>query len=298
MRDSEKNRIVRVPFATYLRRYVEYRYLRSMGHRVRRQNLARMAVIAHDEIGDWILIDGRYEADLLRGITEWLIPAWIPDHGKKLALDIGANIGNHALAFSPLFARVLAFEPNPVALHLLRANIELNQRENIEVLPFGLGRADETHKFHTVHGNLGASRFAASGNASLRIRQGDRFMLEERHQEPVGLMKIDVEGMEPQVLEGLRGTIDAHKPAVLFEVANKDALKLSKEILAGCGYRHFFTLEQRPTAARFAVSKLFKRMAYGADLFLVALEEGDANWHSLIVAAPPFVDASYLTPST
>ena len=269
---------------------MEYHYLRSVGHRVRRQNLPRMAVIAHDEIGAYIVTDGRYEVDLLQGITEWLIPAWIPDHGEKLALDVGANIGNHALAFSPLFARVLAFEPNPVALHLLRANIELNQRENIEVVPFGLGRADETHKFHTVHGNLGASRFAMSGDASLQIRQGDRFMLQERYQEPVGLIKIDVEGMEPQVLEGLTATLDAHKPVVLFEVSNQGALELSKAILARCGYRHFFTLERRRTAGRSAVSKLFKRILYGADLFLVALEEGDANWHSLIVAAPPCVD--------
>lgn len=289
----ESKRVVRVPLTTYLRRYVEYHYLRSVGHRVRRQNLPRMAVIAHDEIGAYIVTDGRYEVDLLKGITEWLIPAWIPDHGKKLALDIGANIGNHALAFSPLFARVLAFEPNPIALHLLRANIELNQRENIEVAPFGLGRADETHKFHTVYGNLGASRFVPSGGVSLQIRQGDRFMLEVSQQLPVGLIKIDVEGMEPQVLEGLTATIDAHKPVVLFEVMNEDALKLSKELLARCGYRRFFTLEKRRTAGRSAVSKLFKRISYGADLFLVALEGGDANWHSLIVAAPPSIDAGY-----
>jgi FkbM family methyltransferase len=290
MRDSK--RIVRVPLTTYLRRYVEYHYLRSVGHRVRRQNLPRMAVIAHDEIGAYVVTDGRYEVDLLKGITEWLIPAWIPDHRRKLALDIGANIGNHALAFSPLFARVLAFEPNPIALHLLRANIELNQRENIEVVPFGLGRADETHRFQTVHGNLGASRFTPSGGASLQIRQGDRFILEEGRQVPVGLIKIDVEGMEPQVLEGLTTTIDAHKPVVLFEVMSADALTLSREILASCGYRHFFTLEKRRTAGRSAVSKLFKRISYGADLFLVSLEQGDANWHSLIAAAPPSVDAS------
>lgn len=290
MRDS-KRRIVRVPLTRYLRRYAEYHYLRSVGHRVRRQNLPRMAVIAHDEIGAYIVTDGRYEVDLLQGLTEWLIPAWVPDHGKKLALDVGANIGNHALAFSPLFARVLAFEPNPVALHLLRANIELNQRENIEVVPFGLGRADETHNFHTVHGNLGASRFATSGDASLQIRHGDRFMLQENHREQVGLIKIDVEGMEPEVLEGLAATIDTHKPVVLFEVMNEDALELSKAVLAGCGYRRFFTLERRRTAGRSAVAKLFKRMIYGADLFLTALEERDANWHSLIVAAPPSVDA-------
>ena len=40
---------------------MEYHYLRSVGHRVRRQNLPRMAVIAHDEIGAYIVTDGRYE---------------------------------------------------------------------------------------------------------------------------------------------------------------------------------------------------------------------------------------------
>lgn len=290
MRGSK--RVVRVPLTAYLRRYVEYHYLRSVGHRVRRQNLPRMAVVAHDEIGAYVVTDGRYEVDLLKGITEWLVPSWIPDHRSKLVLDIGANIGNHALAFSPLFAHVLAFEPNPIALHLLRANIELNQRQNIEVVPFGLGRADETHRFQTVHGNLGASRFDPCGGVSLQIRQGDRFMLEEGRHAPVGLIKIDVEGMEPQVLEGLTATITAHEPVVLFEVMNEDALKLSKDILASCGYRDFFTLERRRTAGTSAVSKLFKRISYGADLFLMALEEEDANWHSLIVAAPRRVNAS------
>lgn len=58
-------------------------------------------------------------------------------------VDVGANIGNHAVYFGqlPNCTKVLAFEPNPASLRLLRINVLLNYLdEKIEVHPFALGK--------------------------------------------------------------------------------------------------------------------------------------------------------------
>ena len=60
-------------------------------------------------------------------------------------IDVGANIGNHAVYFGqlPNCSKVLAFEPNPASLRLLKINVLLNHLdEKIEVHPYALGQSD------------------------------------------------------------------------------------------------------------------------------------------------------------
>jgi hypothetical protein len=57
-------------------------------------------------------------------------------------LDIGGNIGNHAVALADLFGRVDTFEPHPVLFKVLDANIAVNAIRNITAHNFGLGNED------------------------------------------------------------------------------------------------------------------------------------------------------------
>ena len=93
-------RVSRVRRTSHLRSFLGDIIVQRMGERARRLQLPRMAIFAHDEIGDWVVIDGRYEADILDAITGWLVPRALPEHRLMTALDIGANIGNHTLAFA------------------------------------------------------------------------------------------------------------------------------------------------------------------------------------------------------
>jgi hypothetical protein len=101
-------------------------FVNSYNHNVARQNLKahpQLAVFAFDHIGLRINLDGRHEKrtlDLIRNYLESVISGM----DRTAALDIGANIGNHSVYFSDLFAEVYAFEPNPRTFSLLKFNSE------------------------------------------------------------------------------------------------------------------------------------------------------------------------------
>lgn len=63
----------------------------------------------------------------------------------------------------------------------------------------------------------------------------------------IGLIKIDVEGLEPKVINGLRKTIATHKPIVAWEAFSKESVDQSKEILQDLGVRYFYHLKKHST---------------------------------------------------
>ncbi len=137
--------------------------------------------------------------------------------GRTL-LDVGANIGNHALYLSRNFDTVHCFEPNPIALSRLRDNVALN-KSNIIIHEVGLGTKDDNLPFYPAPGdNLGGGGFKPNGvsTAVLPIRRGDTY-LSSKDITNIDFIKIDVEGFEPDVLEGLAQTILHDRPVIVFE---------------------------------------------------------------------------------
>jgi FkbM family methyltransferase len=139
--------------------------------------------------------------------------------------DVGANVGNHTL-FACLFmaaARVIAFEPNPPAMALLRANVALNglsARVDLTHLGWGLSDAEGAgFSAVTKRANLGATRLVADGRGGLSVRTGDAMLAGQ----PVDFIKLDIEGMEMQALRGLQATIANHRPPVFLELDHINA---------------------------------------------------------------------------
>ena len=280
----------RVSRATYLRRLVLEQYvLRRLGRSARRRALPRIAVVAHDHIGDSIVIDGRYEGDILDVITEWFLPHAVPRHEAMLALDIGANIGNHTLAFAPRFAAVHAFEPNPVALHLLRANVEMNGFANVEIHAVGLGREDARLAYAPLADNLGGGRFLDRGGDAhptreFEVRNGDAFWRQCADPRRIGLVKVDVEGMESRVFEGLASVLREHRPMVLFEALTAAACEESTAVLRVLGYTQFFTVERREFGTLPTALRVILRLIRGADVLVRRLEDPPGGSHGMVVA--------------
>lgn len=279
----------RVSRRKHLCRHVAGYVVRRLGRAARRRNLPRLAVIAHDQIGDSVVIDGRYETDVLDAIAEWLLPRAVPDHRTAIALDVGANIGNHALAFAPLFAKVLAFEPNPIALHLLRANVELNAVSNIEIYACGLGHADGQFRYALVPDNLGGGRFlsdrALSSNGPMfDVRNGDALLSRREEGQRIGLVKVDVEGMEDSVFQGLSKTLREHKPVVLFEALTPEACVNNTNALRVLGYTHFFAVERRDSCLPLASLRMALRLIRGADVLVTPLAPSSRGAHGMLVA--------------
>ena len=135
------------------------------------------------------------------------------------AIDIGSNIGNHALYFTTRLraARVVVVEPNPLALAPLVANVVINGLGDvIDMGALGVGLSDRSAGgyFMGRHDrNLGATKMKPEGG-DLQVHRGDDLFADERPD----LIKIDVEGMEMQVLAGLSETIARNRPVILIEV--------------------------------------------------------------------------------
>ena len=136
-------------------------------------------------------------------------------------VDIGANIGNHAVFFAKRMraARVIVFEPNPLSLAPLMANIVLNRLERVIVTDhLGLGLSDHAGDGYGMgrqDRNLGATPLRA-GAGEIAVETGDRLLADETPD----FIKLDVEGMEMQVLAGLQATIARARPRMLIEVGD------------------------------------------------------------------------------
>lgn len=139
-----------------------------------------------------------------------------------IALDVGANVGHYALAMAMHAKTVHAFEPDDDCYRRLTQNIEA-ARANVITYHCGLSDRDEHLSFiPPSDNNRGNGRFCSNGPVSHQVWHGDRF-LAGRGVLSVDFIKIDVEGMEKQVLDGLKSTIERCRPIVLCEVSNGTA---------------------------------------------------------------------------
>lgn len=138
----------------------------------------------------------------------------------QIVLDVGANIGAHTVLFAQLagpMGRVYAFEPQRLIFQQLCANIALNTLSNVYCYQMGLS----SHPCNMVVppidynklGNFGLVSLTEDGvGESVPINTIDSFQLAACH-----FIKIDVEGMEKEVLSGATQTIKKFRPIIYAE---------------------------------------------------------------------------------
>ena len=254
----------------------------------------RMAIYANDWIGININIYGIYEKEELEILLDIFSILQIDTKSTK-AVDVGANIGNHSLYFAKFFHKVLAFEPNPNTYKLLEYNA--SYADNVETFNFGFGKKNKTANLYEDATNFGGSStiYKHEGEAlSIDIRKLDDVELDLSD---VALLKIDVEGMEFDVLSGGRKFIESNEPVIAFEqhVADFDENNetLSIRLLRSLGYQICWL--ERPGNA---LPWFFRRIRNVAELFIpigsttriVTGEMVPKKLHLMLVAIPPKYD--------
>lgn len=176
-----------------------------------------LTAFTDDHITTKIQRDGLYEKDNVLLFLKLLSSLHNP-----VVLDIGANIGNHSLAFATQAARVIAFEPIPDIFNVLEQNITTNQLKNIAAHQIALSNRRGHEVMHRVHsGNAGASSFDQktahdTTPITVELERGDDFLL-ARGIDHVDFIKLDVEAHEAFVLDGLRETINRDLPIITME---------------------------------------------------------------------------------
>ncbi len=143
-------------------------------------------------------------------------------------LDVGANIGYTALTLaSNNDLPVVAFEPDPYNFSVLKKNCALNRQLKVNPVNLGLGSQKDRLKLAVVTpDNLGGNRISASAGKDFNlvdITTIDYYCSESAITD-VGLIKIDVEGFEMEVLKGAVRTLTENRPSLFIEV-NDNNLK-------------------------------------------------------------------------
>lgn len=145
------------------------------------------------------------------------------------ALDVGACFGFYSVPLGitarALGARVIAFEPLRANLPFLQNNLDANGLCGVvRVAPVGLGRERGMVRIGTESGGAGNAAVEAAGSPDpiaveeIRLERLDDLPLPEaRGGARCSLIKMDVEGFEPEVLAGAEVFIQRHRPAVLGE---------------------------------------------------------------------------------
>ena len=161
-----------------------------------------------------------------------------------VALDCGANIGVHTVEWARAmhgWGSVIAFEAQERVYYALAGNIALNNCLNATARLAALGAAPGTLRIPAPN-YLVPSSF---GSLELRRREGTEYIgqdidYSESAGQPVEMvsidslalprvdfLKIDVEGMEMQVIGGLSRTIAACRPPIFVEVEHENLPALS-----------------------------------------------------------------------
>ena len=263
----------------------------------------RFWVRTDDYIGTEIFLLGIYEESLVAALQRLL-------RGMRregaVFLDVGANVGNHTVALAGDFDRVIAVEPNPEVFAALELNVRTNARAEVVALNCGLAGEPGELPFEIVQGHLGASGFAAGSAADppsragaaidrvvLPVRTGDDVVTEHlRAGEHLAFVKIDVEGLEAEVLDGLRAAIRQHLPVVGFEFNGEIAGDwfTGHEVLVAYTFHEFAfggSLEPLNRLRNRTAIKLAELLVGHHKHRLVPLERAAGRHHPLIIALPP-----------
>lgn len=166
------------------------------------------------------------------------------------------NIGTHTLALARLVGergRVHAFEPQRIVFQNLCANMALNSIENVECHHAGAGAEDGFVRIpdirYDLSGNFGGMdvRQFKDGH-KVRMVRLDGFLDLAR----LNLLKIDVEGMEQEVIRGARELIGRCKPALYVENNSGESSKGLIELIWSLDYQLFWHLPPLFNPANFA----------------------------------------------
>ncbi len=201
-----------------------------------------------DLIARVILETGSWDEDTWLAMAQHLTPG-------ATFVDIGAHDGYCSLKAARVVGpsgRVIAVEPNPEMLTILRKNIEASQAKDILVVPMACADKEGTLTLFAASQSNTGSTSLSQANATqyglveksyqVPVRTLDA-ILREAAVSRVDVVKIDVEGAEQLVLSGALDTIKRFRPAVLIEL---DDLLLAPmgssasaitEFLSAQGYR-------------------------------------------------------------
>ena len=141
-----------------------------------------------------------------------------------IVLDVGSNIGLMTIPFSKMvgqIGKVVSFEPQTQVFNIICGNIVINNLDNVEVHNIALGDNNQDLFLPKINykeqNNFGGISLSEKGE--IKIKQ---IKLDDLEFQKINLIKVDVEGMELNVLNGGKNSINKHRPFLYIENDRKN----------------------------------------------------------------------------
>ena len=172
---------------------------------------------------------GKYEPYLTKLMMEILKRV---QDDKAVFVDVGANIGYYSLLGAKKGARVWAIEPDEENFAILEKNVKTNGLEGkIKLVKAGAGEKKGWSEIEKSESNFGAHKLK-KGRGIIKIVK-----LDDVIKEKVDVIKIDVEGMEAEVVMGAKKLIEKWRPTIFFEygvnLRNRKLLDFLNKVYGG-----------------------------------------------------------------
>lgn len=184
-----------------------------------------------------------YEEEVLKELD-----SYIPD--KAVIIDAGANIGNHSLYWSirKKAKKIYSFEPVEGTFEILKRNININGLSDV-IIPYNVGLSDHKGKAKREkfkYSNIGATTICDDENGCMELNTIDNIGISEK----IDFIKIDVEGLECEVIRGAQNTLKSDSPIVFVE-SFPDKFKEMNALMNSYGYK----IERRFSGENFLYKK-------------------------------------------
>lgn len=177
----------------------------------------RLFTLPGDLTSDWIKLHGEHESGTEAFILDHLAPA-------TAFIDVGANVGYFSLlAAAAGAARVVAFEPQGPLAALLRDSVQLNRfGDRVIVEAKAVANTAGIMRLTSCPGNTGHVQLVSLDDGDPATATTEVVVLDDwlgAHPiGPVSVCKIDTEGAEFTVLQGMAALMDRDRPAIVVEV--------------------------------------------------------------------------------
>jgi len=168
----------------------------------------------------------------------WYIPYLTMDK-HEIFIDVGANVGFYTTRMARRAGHVFAFEPNPKAYGMLKTRTQT--LPNVTCFPYALGREEKKVKLYLSDKTRAAGSSTKKESFKYVLVQcfalDDLFKKKVINAHKIGLIKIDVEGAEHEVLLGAKGLLTSFHPRILLEIHGKDSFINCMHLLRELRYR-------------------------------------------------------------
>ena len=152
----------------------------------------------------------------------------------SIVVDVGANIGLHTLNMARIVGntgQVFAFEPDPSNFEILRKNVKINNYQNIILEEKAVGdkhgRVILYQSDHPGNHRLFPQTKQAKGEVEVELTSLDKYFIDSNLAEKISFIKIDVEGLEFSVLNGMKNILKNNKKIkILFEFVPENIMEV------------------------------------------------------------------------